>query len=389
MKGFISLTFTLLLFSFGQSRADVKPYALLRADVIRESAGQLDADPDSGFSSTGDQSRWVGSINDSTSAVSFRRTKLGVKAAESFSGMDLSGKLEVDFMGEVSQGNALAAETRVRYGYVDMMEKTCGTHWIFGQTNDIVAPLNPTTLNEGQSKRAGNVGYRRPQIQMMKEFFDMVSVQLSASKPWSGRETSNQFDYAGHFGVSTKNHMPIQVDLGIGHLMGKDRRQTYFEGGNSQYQNNLVQITALDGQIAGHGLTLKGEWYKGTDALDYQGVAGYDARHLTSQKETGWWSDLTFQRAAYAFTVGYSRAAIDSPDVNYRANYEGKWIDRNNRRWANFTYEVEKDLNIGFEYSILKTTWSVDDRDKPYLTGTGASPSFDSERFNLALTYAL
>ena len=54
------------------------------------------------------------------------------------------------------------AEPLLRHAYVEL---TKGNYDIIaGQTNDLISPLAPNTLNYTVGWDAGNIGYRRPQV---------------------------------------------------------------------------------------------------------------------------------------------------------------------------------------------------------------------------------
>ncbi len=77
------------------------------------------------------------------------------------------GQLEMDFYS--GEGGENKAQPYMRHAFMKVSFIDSGFDLIAGQTWDLIAPLNPSTVNYSVQWWLGNIGYRRPQIRLTKE----------------------------------------------------------------------------------------------------------------------------------------------------------------------------------------------------------------------------
>ncbi len=95
--------------------------------------------------------------------VNVRATRLGMD----FTGPDIQawqmgGKVEIDFYGAALTENRAGLLLRHAYGEL----RQDGWRLLAGQTNDVISPLAPNTVNYATGLAAGNIGFRSPQLRV-------------------------------------------------------------------------------------------------------------------------------------------------------------------------------------------------------------------------------
>jgi len=132
---------------------------------------KLDAAHDDSRVNNGNFARWVESEsvlnNDRHFNLTANQTRLGVDiSAPQIDGIRTSAKVEADFYGAGTGENK--PELMLRHAYVQADWPDWKFTIIAGQTFDIISPLSPNTVNYSVGWWQGNVGYRRPQIRLVK-----------------------------------------------------------------------------------------------------------------------------------------------------------------------------------------------------------------------------
>jgi len=142
---------------------DVRPYGRISFDAAWDSARV----------ESGNYASWVASpsiagVDDSQFSISANASRVGLRvSAPALESVDLSALVEMDFFGGGGENTPNArlrrAEMRIGWPRLDL-------EIVAGQTWDLVHPLNPAQLNYMVGWFSGNIGYRRPQIQIHKGF---------------------------------------------------------------------------------------------------------------------------------------------------------------------------------------------------------------------------
>ena len=129
----------------------VEPYGYFKVDLGYDSA----------LSSHGNFAMYVQPQLDgsrtATTNLTARQTRLGLRIQRE----TLSGIIEFDFYGGGAENKNLPV---LRKAYVDV--PISGVELRAGQASDLMSPLVPNTLNYTVLWGSGNVGYRRPIVQI-------------------------------------------------------------------------------------------------------------------------------------------------------------------------------------------------------------------------------
>lgn len=196
------------------------PYGYLKFDAVYET----------GFSSNGNYTFWAREpVNDSgLFHLTANQTRVGLKIkTPGFGKFAVTGQVEVDFYGGGQENTAL---NFMRHAYIRISNGSLTV--IAGQYWDLIGPLNPMTLNYPVLWGAGNIGYRRPQLRIRKDFsirktrlrleggffrtiagdldgdgvddgtaggFPTLQGRIAGRFPW-GEEASLQLGVSGHYG---------------------------------------------------------------------------------------------------------------------------------------------------------------------------------------------
>ena len=140
-----------------EEKVTVKPYGYVKLDAVYET----------GNSSHGNFIIWAKDPGDSDGLfhMTGNQTRLGLAIKGfGFGKFKATGKVEIDFFGGGTENKAL---NMMRHAYLQISDGSLTI--IAGQTWDIIAPLNPPTLNYPVLWGSGNIGYRRPQLSLRKD----------------------------------------------------------------------------------------------------------------------------------------------------------------------------------------------------------------------------
>jgi hypothetical protein len=228
---------------------------------------------------------------------------LGFTAQHSRFGFDISkgtkvkvgGKLEIDFYGGPHDANV---KPRIRLGYASLVVK--GFEVRIGQQWDLFSPNNPTTNNtNGNMWYAGNLGFRRAQIQLIYKITNdkfAPMIQLSA-----GEATKEE----ASLGSDNKSGIPMFQGRLSAKIQKKYEMGVYFV--NASYRPD-VDTTKYDFTSSGFGiditlpfhkyLEIKGEFNSGTNLnnanlFSASGSGIHSFGKDIDQKNLGIWFNLT------------------------------------------------------------------------------------------------
>jgi hypothetical protein len=246
-----------------------------------------------------------------------------------------------------------------------------------GQTEDIVSPLYPNTLNQFPiGYMAGSLGYFRPQARF--ETYQPISKNYTLILQGAIATPIQTFDVPGEV-VARQAGVPdgqARVALGYGQPDPNDpQNKRPFELGVSGHYGRrradlLVvpiverQFTTWSGnidmsfKIGGH-LRFEAELFKGSVLGDY--AAGifqtFNPFRGVAIRAAGGWAQLRYRiNDDWELTGGYGR---DDPNNNDLFAPVGTEASRslNEMGFANFMYKFSKHLSGGFEFSYWKTNW--------------------------------
>lgn len=133
---------------------------------------KLDAAYDDSRINNGNYADWVQmenqNDNDDQFNMTARQSRFGVNISGPDNGhLKASGRTEVDFY---EGGAENKTRLMVRHAYMKLDWPKERFSLLAGQTSDVFSPLVPTTVNYTVCWWSGNIGYRRPQVRVTKEF---------------------------------------------------------------------------------------------------------------------------------------------------------------------------------------------------------------------------
>jgi hypothetical protein len=251
---------------------------------------------------------------------------------------------------------------------------------IAGQTWDVIAPLNPGTLNYSVMWWSGNIGYRRPQIRLTKVFDMSNGSELkfeSAMTRAIGLSGGSTTDFTpGDAGedagipifqgrVSTAmdlfGHKPATVGFS-GHW-GREEYDTNAGGGNRKFDTWSLNLDLT--QPVNDWLTIKGELFTGENLSAYLGGIGQGVRNTGTSATPVYDREISSKGGWVAASIGpcdkwnfNMGAGIDDPDdSDLVAGNRGL----NRSVFGNAIYSINKNTKVGFELSHWHTEYKSGD----------------------------
>ena len=287
----------------------------------------------------------------------------------------VTGCFEFDFQGQFAntrnRGGVL-----FRKGFIQI-EDDCH-RILMGQTWDIMSPLYPKMLAYTPAMGAGNMGYRRAMLLYERKF------QLSSDSRFVAQIAPCSTILTGYAGAindldSGPGGWPdIQWRFGYAHDNSLWSCQPYtlgvsghigetFHEDNSPPQHEFHQTWSLNVDFdipVTDRLTVQGEAFMGTNLAAYLGGVIQSISPVTHQniRSRGGWIGVDYQLCEDWAT--HSGFGLDDPingDFGFNQNNQlpiplGART-YNSVFWWNLTYNVNKYLLIGFEFSHWHTNW--------------------------------
>ncbi len=364
------------------SNLDVQFYGFLK----------LDAAYDSSRTTNGNFAQWVDSgyynNNDEQFNMTANETRLGFNiTGPKNNGLITSGKVEVDFYGTGAAENKAGIMMRHAYLKLDWPDEKFSI--IAGQTSDVISPLFPATLNYSVGWWVGNIGYRRPQIRLTKEYNLDNDVDLKLEGAVS--RTIGRYNYdpdvtwdtdsgedagfptlQGRISVATPIYEDKLTTIGLSGHKGSEEYDIHENGTDTRFKSWSLNLDMT--QPVCEKLSVKGELFTGKNLDSYNGGIGQGVT-LTGvniynevRSTGGWiaaaigpWSDI-------AYNVGLSMEDVNRGTVDTDDRILNRTI------FGNMIYSLNKQADVGFELSHWRTEYK----------GSGDE---DSVRAQLALKY--
>ncbi len=342
----------------------VKPYGYFKGDVSYDESAVAGAG--------GDYVVWALSDDDGAAAdddfnFTARQSRLGTKIfAPDFGDVEVMARAEIDFYSGVTpqenQGTVL-----LRHAYGQMT----GNDWqfLFGQTSDVISPLNPTTLNYTVGWFAGNIGYRHPQLRYSKWWDapdgDRWKVETALSRHArgantlgvaNGRQDAPYPSVLARASYATPFLAERKLEAGVSGHWGKEEIDFDAPGDNEEvasYSLNFDLVVPLTEQ-----LELKGELFCGKDLDTYFGGIGQGVNADTREgvNSRGGWCQVAYRPCqAWLFDVG---AGVDDPQ---NSDLRVGDRSRNGFIFGNAIYQFTEYLSTGVEVSYWRTDYKNSD----------------------------
>ena len=315
--------------------------------------------------------------NDNEFSMTARQTRFGIDIAAPAADWTAQGKLEIDFYGDGPAVHENKAEILLRQAYLSFNKG----NWtvLAGQTSDIFSPLNPSTLNYIVGWSAGNIGYRRPQIQItynnkinernrlitglsIARTSGLINEDLDADSQNDGEESGTPTIEA-RIALATKSFTEKEGVFGISGHYGKE--EVNWAGGRQNLNSWSINFD-YDIPITGK-LSIKGEIFKGVNLDDYFGGSLQGVNTVTRDviSSMGEWFQVSYKlNDKWQYNAGFG---IDNPsDEDLNPGMRGQ----NGFIYINSQYKLIAPLAIGFEYSHWKTEYvgAVDGTDNRFQT---------------------
>jgi hypothetical protein len=312
----------------------VRLYGFGRADVDVDSR-KMFAGPHLPF--------WVLSPDDPRAAdrgdgdftVHTRLTRLGLDSeappVRALGNAKLTGKIEVDFFNVLPDRNSATSNSRaflrMRHGYGRL--DWAHSHFLFGQTWDLISPLYPAANFDVVMWNAGNTADRRPQLRYVFEPLmgrgkaslglmvgspgAVDSQDLDADQIFDGEESS-QPALQARAAINQPSWVTGQTwELGIWGHSGKFRVNTASAiNGHRSWSSSAL---GMDARVPiSKKLLLQGELWTGKALADIRGGVGQNVNAVTGEtvSATGGWAEALYQwNSLYTLGGGFT---LDDPD---------------------------------------------------------------------------
>ncbi len=282
-----------------------------------------------------------------------KQTRLGLSFLEEGSEYPrVSGKVELDFYGGGAENKP---NPMLRHAFMEL--RYPGFSLLAGQTSDLYAPLNPTTLNYIVLWKCGNTGYRRPQIRLTKtmDMGEKTRLTLAGSLNRAVGTGQDGEDAAmpaamGRIAVSVRLTGQDFAVLGISGLIGEEESDLLEKSFESEAL--AIDVTVPLGKKA----SLKGEYYTGQNMASYLGGIGQgiDLDHKEEIESSGGWAHLALILNEHAsLNVG---AGLDDPELQ-KGDSINK-LDENLSYFGNIIWKLHSSVSVGMEYLGTETTYS-------------------------------
>lgn len=319
-----------------------------------------------------------GSNADNEFGFTARETRLGFElTGPKYNGVEVKGVMEIDFYG--ADGDERKAEPMLRHAFMEL--KFPSFDLLAGQTWDVISPLNPSTCNYSVNWMMGNIGYRRPQVRVSKDFSTGESSGLSTSFALSltGSQDLNIADVEdgkdsgfpsiqGRIGYHT-NINGKKMEIGFSGHYGEEDVDTEYIGHEKNYKSWSANFDMVFPVLS--SLIFKGEAFIGENLDTYLGGIGQGVNTATEEEigSIGGWGQLTWIASKkLKFNIG---AGIDDPESG-DLNQGGR--SSNKVYYGNLFYQIIPPVTLGLEYMHVNTDYKN-------------SPDGDCNRFQTSLIY--
>ena len=348
---------------------------------------KLDAAYDTGPANPGNFARWIelepDNEDDDEFSMTANQTRLGLWLSgpdDDDSSLETKGRVEVDFYGGGAENKP---RPMLRLAYIDLHWRKSGWKFLAGQSADVISPLFPVTVNYSVQWWAGNIGYRRPQIRLSRDFAmsDNSSLQLAGAITRNIGSSDSLFAevdagadaglpgfqgrlgwQAGSFAIGVSGHW-AEEEYDLDDLGNSDRFDSW-----SANLDLKIPITEK--------VRLKAEAYTGVNLTQYLGGIGQGINLELGEEigDTGGWISLDL--GPFGDLTHHIGFTLTDPDDE---NLEVEDRSFNSSVFWNGFYSLTEHIDFALELSY----WSTE-----YLNLSDGADSADSFRTQFAVIYA-
>jgi hypothetical protein len=281
--------------------------------------------------------------------ITARQSRIGMNVQKG----DTFGKVELDFYGGGAENKNLPV---LRKAYLDVPLGSFSL--LAGQDSDLISSLVPSTLNYTVGWGAGNIGYRRPQLQLHGEREGTswaVAIARNISEDLNGDSLPDgdaslvpvlQARLARSFGLEDP-----RVTVGAsGHYGLMDSEGASKDDYNTWSLNGEVTIRISP------GAKFLGEYYTGANTGSYFGAIA-NGNTLTEIRSHGGWANLQIKSSGKtAFSLGGGIDDVTNSDDAFSGTANAR--HSNAFLFGNGVYEVQPGVKLGMEISGWRTKYA-------------------------------
>jgi hypothetical protein len=352
---------------------------------------RANASYDQNLTSHGDFVMWVKPHETGTDDPQFnmthRATRFGFNAtSKDLEQVKLGGNLEVDLFGNAGTDNK--ATFLLRHAYFTVSKGS----WklLAGQSWDLIAPLNPSTLNYTVLWGAGNIQYRRPQIsafytasvstntsvEIAGGVFRTIGNDLTPTFSLATGEAADGIDdgtdaavpsVQGRLDISSKSASGASIRLGASGLYGQLDAETNF--GNSETYESWAACGHLAVSFTKNAGIL-GEVFTGTNLGSYFGGIVNNSRIDGVRAKGGWASAWVSPTSIVKLSAGMGMDDPNDDDI-----FSGD-RSKNTAIFGNLTVTPVTFFSVGFEVSQWETEYLNSDAAKDLRVETALTMNF-------------
>jgi len=299
----------------------------------------------------------------------------------------VKGKLEADFARVSTFDNFNGTlGFRLRQSWTSVTFKDLGLTLLFGQTDDVVNPLDPNSINPSSLNGVGNIGNRRPQIRVTEAIgpvelavaatHDRLRVYTADSSDNTDNAASSSPGLQGRLGLklpATWAGEKANLAVGIGGLYAKaeaanaDNDKRAKRGPSANMFGADLSLPLMD------ILTLNGEFFTGQNLSRYEGNLGEHHVRKSAPKKvqedglksTGFWGALALKLPAN-LSAG-AGLGMDNLDGDVKIDDKGSSAEStiipgrakgNMFIFGNLAYNFTSATKVTFEYLNLSTDYA-------------------------------
>lgn len=340
------MAFCLTAFAGGEEeKPGVKPYGYVKLDAVYET----------GNSSHGNFAIWAKDPGDSDGLfhLTANQTRLGLNISGfSFGKFKATGKVEIDFYGGGAENKSL---NFMRHAYLSISDGSLTI--IAGQYWDLISPLNPPTLNYPVLWGAGNIGYRRPQLRVKKDFKtgkNVFTMEAGIFRTIGGDNDGDGIDDGTAAGYPTvQGRIAGKISLGSGAFLQLGiSGHTGKTDGAVQYDTNSINGDFL--LVFSPKFKILAEYFSGKNLGTFLGGIAQGVNNATGQEveATGFYvSAVASLSKKVQMSLGYG---LDDPDDGTLST-GGR--SKNSSIFGNLVFSLSRSVKVGFEVSNWVTDY--------------------------------
>jgi hypothetical protein len=307
--------------------------------------------------------------NDHQLNMTINETRFGFTATgNNYNNIKVNGKLEFDLYASIT-GAAIAenkAMLQLRHAFFSIEKGSFKL--LAGQTWDMIAPLNPSTLNYTALMGCGNIGYRRPQLSLwltMKPtaktdftmaggVFRTIGTDLTPTITLAQGEASEGSDDGTDAAIPSmqalievKHNLTSggYVRFGVSGLYGDLKAETN-QGNYEKYSAWTAVVHMSIAPVPSFGFS--GEAFSGSNLGSYFGSILRSSEIAGLRTAGGWLSTWAQVTKKIQLTAGYGQ---DNPDDRDFTSGRSK----NSCTYGNLRYAIVPQATIGVELSDWRT----------------------------------